>query len=234
MPRSTPAWRARGAHEVGQPGELALGAQHEPVGGLVGEHVLAELRRQLGEPPHDLGVALLFVGAEARAGAREVGVIALEHAQLLGAEAELGAPLVQRVDSREQRGVHRDRAVVRGEARRHLRLDRLQRRRRLARRQVEEQLLQPRDHPAGAVERGDRVRECRRCRIGADRIDLGPVLGDRRVERRLEVLGPHGAERRQAVRRVPALQQRVVGLVAVRCRCRHHLPLRIMISSFSS
>ena len=208
--------------------------QHEPVRGLVGEDVLPELRRQFGEPAHDLGVALLCGRVEARAGAREVGVVALEDAQLFATEAELGAPLVQLLDPREEGGVHRHRAVVRGQARRHPHLDRLQRGRRLARGQVREQVAQAGQQAARAVERGDRVGEGRWRRIGADRIDLGAMLGERGVECRLELFRPHRAERRQAIRRVPALQQRVVGLVALRRRRRHHLPLRIMISSASS
>ena len=92
----------RGANEVRQAGEVGLAAQHQLVARLVGEHVLAEARGQVGQPLHHLGIALLRRAVEARAGAHEVGVVALEHAQLLVAEAELLAPAVQRVDPGEQ------------------------------------------------------------------------------------------------------------------------------------
>ena len=154
----------RGADETRQAGEIGVAAQHELEARLVGEHVLAEAGGQVGEPLHDLGIALLRRAVHARAGAHEVGVIALEHAQLLVAEAELVAPAMERIDAREQGAVHVDAAVVRRQQRRHLALDRLQRRRGLARGEVVEEAGDPVEQ---AARRGRARRRC--CRRSAAR-----------------------------------------------------------------
>ena len=200
----------RGADEVRQAGEVGLAAQHQLKARFVGEHVLAEAGGQVGEPLHHLGIALLRRAVHARAGAHEVGVIALEHAQLLVAEAELVAPIVERVDPREQGVVHVDAAVVRRQQRRHLALDRLQRRRGLARGEVVEQPGDPVEQAAGAVERGHGVVEGRRLARIADGADLREMVSHRHLERRGEVLGPGLGEWRQAVLAGPGLQQGVV------------------------
>ncbi len=85
---------ARGvAHERRQAGEIGLVLQDESKPALVGEHVLAEARRQLGQPLHDRRVARLLGRRQLGAGAHEVEVEALEHAALLGVEADPVAPL---------------------------------------------------------------------------------------------------------------------------------------------
>ena len=202
----------RGADEVRQAGEVRLAAQHQVKAGFVGEHVLAEAGGQVGQPLHHLGITLLRRAVQARAGAHEVGVIALEHAQLLVAEAELVAPAVKRVDPREQGVVHVDAAVVRRQQRRHVALDRLQRRRGFARGEVVEQPGDPVEQAAGAIERGHGVVEGRRLARIADGADFREMVSHRELERRGEVLGPGLGERRQAVLAGPGLQQGVVAL----------------------
>ena len=59
------------AHEVGQAGKLGFVVQRQREGLLVGEHVLAERRAELGQPLDDLGQALLRRAVERGAGAAE-------------------------------------------------------------------------------------------------------------------------------------------------------------------
>ena len=102
----------RGANEVGQAGQVGFVREDELELRLVGEHVLAEARRQLGQALHQLGIAGALGRRQLGTGANEVEVVALEHARLLAAQAERGARGVQRVEAREQRGVRVDAAVV--------------------------------------------------------------------------------------------------------------------------
>ena len=201
----------RGANEIGQAGEVGLAAQDQLEARLVGQHVLPEPRRQVGQPLHDPGIALLRRAVHPGAGAHEVDVVALQRPQLLGAQAELASLVVQRVDAPEQGAVHVDAAVVPGQQRRHLALDGLQRGRGLARGQVVEQAGDPVEQASGPVERGDGVVEARRRRRIADRADLLEMGLHRDPERRSEMLGARLGERRQAVFAGPGLQQRVVG-----------------------
>ena len=52
-------------------------------------------------------------------------------------------------------------------------------------------VVDPLQRPAAQLERGDRVRKCRRRRLGGNGRDLGRVLGERPCESRQEVLGPN-------------------------------------------
>ncbi len=78
------------------------------------QHVLAELRAQLGELGVHLLEARLVRLGQLRAGAHEILVVALDEPQLLGVELQRGALVVERLDAREQLGVQVDRVVVRG------------------------------------------------------------------------------------------------------------------------
>ena len=196
-------------HEIRQAGHLGFVAQHETKARLVGQHVLAEARGQAGEPLHDVRVTLLLGRAELRPGAHEVEVEAFEHARLLGRQRKSLALRVECVDSGEQAAVHRDRAAVRRQQRRHVHLDRLQRRRGLARREVVEHALDAVQQAPAAVECSHCVVEGRQLRTCTDRVDFGEVLLERRSERRLEVLGPGRLERRQPMWRIPRLQKGV-------------------------
>ncbi len=116
-----------GAHEVGQPGELFLAAQHQAVIRLVGQHVLRKACGELGQALHHLRVACLGGRCQAGAGAHEVEVDPLQQALLLRRQAELVAPFMQLVDAPEKARMHVEGAVVRRHQRRELALDRLQR-----------------------------------------------------------------------------------------------------------
>ena len=120
---------ARGVtHKARQASQLVLGAQHQLVRGLVVQHVLAEQRGQAGQLLHHRRVAGLVGPLQARAGADEVKVDALQQAQLLVREIQRGAGLVQGVDAGEQCRVHVDAVGVRGQRAGHLTLHGLQRR----------------------------------------------------------------------------------------------------------
>ena len=73
-------------------------------------------------------MAALRGGRQACAGPHEVVVHPLEQARLLGREAQFGPPAMQRIDAREQPGVHVDRIAVRGQRPGQLALHLLQRR----------------------------------------------------------------------------------------------------------
>ena len=199
----------RGADERRQAGEIGLALEDQAKLALVGEHVLAESRRQLGEAPHDRRVARLLGRREPGAGADEVEVESLQDALLFRVEPDAVAPFVQCIDACEQRRVREDAAVVRCEQRRHLALHRLQRRRGLARREVVEQRADAFEQAAGPVERGDGVGEGRRFARCRERVDLGDVVAHRRRERGGELLGPDLREGRQAVGPRPGRQQRI-------------------------
>ena len=124
----------RGAHERRQAGEIGLVLEHQLEPALVGEHVLAEARRQLGEALHDRRVARLLGRREPGAGADEVEVEALEDTPLLGVEPDASRRACSASMRANSAGMRVDAAVVRREQRRHLALHRLQRRRSLARR----------------------------------------------------------------------------------------------------
>ena len=84
-----------GAGEIGQAGEIAL-LQHQRISFLVRQHVLPELGAEARQPLVDGGQAILRRLVERAAGPHEAGVIAVEHARLLGIEAERLAPAIER------------------------------------------------------------------------------------------------------------------------------------------
>jgi hypothetical protein len=113
---------------------------------------------------------------------------------------------VQLIDPAEQLRIEVDRALVRGELRRHLALHGLKCGRGLGRREIEEDLLDAHEAPAAAVERDHRVLERRRGRVRGDRGDFLGVLADRGLECRREVPW------RKLERGIPRLQQGIGGL----------------------
>ena len=115
----------RRAHEIGQAREVVLALEHERIALLVRQHVLAEAGAERRQPLVDLGEPRLGRGIERGAGALEHQVVALEHARLLGRQAELVALAMQSIDAAEQRLVHEDAVPVLGLERRELALDRL-------------------------------------------------------------------------------------------------------------
>ena len=93
---------ARGrAHEIGQAGQVLLAVEHQRVALLVGEHVLAERGVEDGEPLVDRGEPLLRRRIERGAGARELHMMALEHALLLGRQRQ---PVARAMQARRSAG----------------------------------------------------------------------------------------------------------------------------------
>ena len=144
--------------------------------------------------------------AEPGAGEHEVEVHPLQQALRLGVEAKRRARLACSASTRANSFcVQIDRAFVRGEPRRHVALDRLQRRRGLGRGQVEEHLLDA-GQPAAAASNAAMVFS----KVGASgfaaiaAISLG-VLAHGRLECRYEMLSPDPFERRQLEGRIPSL-----------------------------
>ena len=165
----------RRAQPLGQSREVVLAAQRQAEIRLVGQHVLAERRRQRRHALDDLPMPRPGGLREARPFADEIQVHALEKPQGFRRQPELAAAAMQPVDAVEEPRMQPDRAVVRGEARHHLALDGLQRRRRLGLGEVEEDPLDAHEVAAAPVERGDRVLEGRRLGEVRDRVDLRPV-----------------------------------------------------------
>ena len=199
----------RSAHEVGQTGQRRFVGQRDDAVALVVQHVLRETRRQAGQLLHQLGVTLARHRRELRTGAHAVKLQPFDQSQLLGIQAERVPLLVHGSKPREQARVHQHRAAVRGQRRSHRTLHRLQRRAGGRRGQVVEAARHLVEQPAGLVDRGHRVVEVGRSRLRSDGIDLGPVHLHRLAQRGLEVGRVQLIERRQAMRCVPGLEQRV-------------------------
>ncbi len=171
--------RARGgAGEIGQAGEIAL-LQNERVGLLVGQHVLPELSAEARQPLVDRRQAILRRLLERAARAHEAGVIAVEHARLLGRKAEAVAASIEIGDAGIERAVQVDRVVVAGEQRRDFALDRLDGVAGVGAGQHEEHVGDAVERAAAALQRRDGVVEARRRGVGGDRVDLGAVRGQR-------------------------------------------------------
>jgi hypothetical protein len=198
------------AHEIGQTGEVLISLQHQRVGLLVRQHVLTEGGAERGQPFVDLGEAPLLGRFKRRAGAHEHGVIALQHARLLGGEAKPLACGMKRVDAPEQRLVHQDAVPVAGAAGRQLTLDGEQRVVGMSAGEHAEDAAHPVEEPPRAFHRLQGVGERRLRRFASDGRDLGVVAGKAALERRHEVFGFDGAERRHPEGARPVLEQRII------------------------
>ena len=203
--------RHRGLQEIRQAGEPGLVRDHERIGRLVLEHVLTEARTQLGQALADSRQALLRFRIEPGTGADEAAMPALQEPRLLGVEAERLAAAEHGVDAGEQRVIHHDRRPVARGDRRERPFQRLQRLVRVGPGEIVEHAADTRERPPGPLQGFDRVGEIGRGGIGDDRRDLARVLGQRRLEGHLDVLGPDLREGRQAERRFPGTGERIAG-----------------------
>ena len=199
----------RGAHEVGQPGQVGLGRQRETPARFVVQHVLPEARGQLRQFGHHRGIARAVRALQPGAGAHEVEVDALEHALLLGRQAQFIAPRMQGIDARKQLPVQVGGAVVRGQRCGHAALHGLQLGVGVRRGEVVEDGLDAAQQPAAAVEGGHGVVEIGCRRVVGDQPQFVAVRLHGGGEGRLEVVGADVGKRRQAVGRLPGLQQRI-------------------------
>ena len=159
--------RSGGLHErLGQPAQL-LSGEVDGVALLVGEHVVREAGVQLGELLLDRRVALGGRALERRAVAGEVVVDHL-HEPFLIRPQRVGAALVDRSDTSEERAVLRDLRAELGELRGHLLLDLAELRGGEVPLPDAPVLHDPFEVPAGALERHDRVLEGGRLGVGDD------------------------------------------------------------------
>ncbi len=198
-------------HALRQPGEVVLALEHELVAALVGEHVLAEGGAEHGKALDDGTEPVLVRRREPGPAADEVLDREVEYASLFGVERLGRARGPHGLDPREQPRIHRDRLVVPGEQWRHGALDLLHGRAGMGARQDPEHAPRARQQLARAFEGHDRVGEARRRGIGHDSGDLRPMLGHAALEGGHEMRGSDGAERREAERRRPGHEERVVG-----------------------
>ncbi len=200
------------ADRFGQPREIRVRVEREPVVVLVGEQVLRELRVQARELLVELREARLGGRIELGAREREVRVVEPAQALLLGVEAALLARGVDGGDAPEQLVVLDDPVGVRRELRRHFLVDGLQALL-VQRRDVDlVDALHAVQHAAGALHRDDRVLEGRRCGVVRDLRDIGELGLHTGKERRLEVGDPDLVEGRYAaVRTRPGRKHRASG-----------------------
>ena len=200
-----------GAHERGQAGKLRFVVQHERPGRFVVQHVLAEGRAAGGKVLRDLRIARLRRRREQGAGAHEVEVHPLEHAQLLGVQLQLRVPGVQGGYPLEQACVHVDGAVVRSQQGCHLALHLLQFGRGVGGTEVVKQHAHPRERPEAALEGRHRVVEAGRLRVMRDAIDGVAMLLQQLREGGAEMFDPDLREWRQAIGRGPGSKQGIGG-----------------------
>jgi len=136
--------------------------------------------------------------------------LAIEHALLLGREAELIALAVQGIDPAEQRLVHEDAVPVLGLQRRQGALDLLDRVIGVRAGQHAENVGNARKRVTTTFERVDRVGKRGRSRVGADGLDLRLMRGKRPLEGGQKMLRSDRTEWRDAERSGPCPEERVV------------------------
>ncbi len=199
-----------GDEPIGQAGEIVARLEHQREGLFIGEHVLRELRAERGEPLADLGEPRFDLRRKARAGAAEGEMMAFQDAALFGVEAKRIALLIDGIDAREERIVQMDLGVMPGEERRDLALDRLDRVIRMRMREIEEDGRDTAERAPRTLQRGDRIFEIGRRGIFRDGRNLGPMFGEGRRKRRTIMIGRDAVERRNAKRRGPVGQKRIL------------------------
>ncbi len=193
-PRSARRGSRSRAGSLAQPREVLLAFEHQRIGLLIGQNILAEGGAELGQPFADSGDPRLGVLRQAGAGAAEGDVIALQDPRLFGRETERIAPVPQRVDAGEQGGVKVNAVAMGGKPRRHLPLDRHQGVVRMGAGQRMKHRRHPVERRTAALQRQNRVGEVFRLGVRGDAIDFRHLLRHRVVEARPEMLG-HGSPR---------------------------------------
>ena len=123
-PRSSAAARAAARAKSGRPAR-SPSSSTQRVSLLVRQHVLPELGAEARQPLVDGREPVLRRLVERGAGPHETGVVAVEHARLLGVKTERLAPAIELGDAGIERAVEIERVAVAGEQRRDVALDRL-------------------------------------------------------------------------------------------------------------
>jgi hypothetical protein len=202
------------AHEFRHTGKLRLAVDRQREGLLVGKHILAECGPEFGQAFDDLGQPFLRCAVERGAGAAEGGMVALQHARLLGGEVKLVRLPHDLVEAAKQRRIGTYLVPVTGDLRRDLALDLQEGLVAVGADKKVEDVFDPRQRLTAQLQRRDGVAEARRLRQRGDGGDLGLMLGKRVSVGRREVLGPDGRKRRNPVGGRPMLEKRVVGRVS--------------------
>ena len=199
----------RGPRAVVEPVELRRVGQVQGEVVRVGEQVLLERRRERGEPFVQRTEPGAVGGIERRARQHGLAVHPLEQVRLVGIEPELVAHPVEHADPREEAGVEADGVAVRGEPRRELRLEGVDRLVRVGGARIREHRQHAAEERARALERHERVLERGRRRILRDRLDLGALLAHAGLDRLAVVLGSHEGEQRQPVGERTGFEERI-------------------------
>jgi hypothetical protein len=172
--------------------------QHGRVDGLL-QDVLREGGGQRREFAVELAELVLVRVRQARPGAHEVGVVALQQAQRLGVQPQVFTVAVQRLDALEQRSVQEDRVLVGGQQRRDGLLHFLHLRVGVRRVQVAEHARHTVEELAAALHGDDGVLEARGLGAVGDRLDFRQAVGHALLEGRQVVLVTDQVERRHAI-----------------------------------
>ena len=199
------------ANEIRQPGKFGFAFKDKLERLLVGQHVLAERGAQRREAFDDRGEAFFGRFIEARAGAAERGVVALDDALLFVGQVKRADVAHQRVDAAKKRAVGVDVIPMACHLRCDLTLDFQERVVAVRAGQHVEHVADAGERPAARLQRRDGVGEARRRRIGSDSGYFRVVLGDGACIGRAKMLGLDGIKRRNPVRGRPIGKKRVVG-----------------------
>ena len=198
-------------HEVGQlfdpPG---IGdVEREGVGRS--QRILTEFERHLSQLGRILPVELLLVGRKRRTVAGEALVGLLQQPFVLLRKEPAGI-LVDGLHAGEERRIERDVVAQRRQLGLHVERDALHLVVGIGFEQVVEQPLDSGKQFAGTFQRDDRIVERRLGGILHDGLDLGPLYGDGRIERRFVIFQFDPLERGRGIGRLPLREQRIRGI----------------------
>ena len=171
-------------------------------GGVVGvvEEKLRERGGQVCQPRGDLPYLCLSVRRESGPRPHRAAVLLVEQPALRLGQPEFIGPLVQRRNTCEQFGIHRDGVEVIGERRRQVLGDLVAFRIGVRADEVEEDTAHPCQVPAAQLQRLGGVGECRGSGIGRDLFHLCEVCRHRLSECGQEIIVGDRREIRQTVR----------------------------------
>ena len=197
-------------------GKIGFGVEKGPCV-LVCKHFRAEFGEARCERLIDLRKLSLFLGVQSRAAPDSALVHASHETRLLGVEVSVRQRLVHRTHSAKERRIEHDRIDMSGQSGQPLALELLVLRVRDVFTCHREHALDAIERTARPVDRGDRVLEGRRRRIGRDRLDLAALVGHGGFKRLREMRRYHvGPGRNTAIRPWPGSDQRVSHPASIR------------------
>ena len=133
-------------------------------------------------------------------------MIALDHPLLFGVKSRGAGGLHHRIDASKQGGIGVNLVPVPRDLRRHDALDFQQGIVGVGAGKHMKDVIDPFEGASATFERGDRIGECRWCRVPGDRRDLRLMFRQRARIGREEVLGTNSGKRRDPAGGVPVLQ----------------------------